>query len=278
MTNATTSPTSTTRATRESGWELWHDWHAAVMAPLTSWFCDAIAARPGMTVLDAACGTGIPSLAIAARVSPGGGVLAVDVSPIMVEAARRKAKQAGLSNLDVRTMSVSALEVESGSFDAVTCKDGLAYAEPLHGARELHRVLRAGGRVAVSTWDEPVRCPYFRTLFETLARFGAPPRPPHGPGPFRLSSPGALERVLTEAGFRNLVLERREVVFSFASLAQHWDIIRALSTTAAAVMARLDPLELSRLKVALADALAPYTHANGRVETPAIAICVRGEA
>ena len=40
------------------GWEKWHDWQAEPMRPVVDWYCTAIGARPGMRVLDAACGTG----------------------------------------------------------------------------------------------------------------------------------------------------------------------------------------------------------------------------
>src|SRR5688572_27928566 len=52
------------------GWEKWHDWQAEPMRPVVDWYCTAIGARPGMRVLDAACGTGLPSLAIATGVGP----------------------------------------------------------------------------------------------------------------------------------------------------------------------------------------------------------------
>src|SRR5690348_12501900 len=56
------------------------------------------AIRPGQRVLDLACGTGDPAVAIAARVGPAGSVLGLDQSPAMVEAARAWARERGLDN------------------------------------------------------------------------------------------------------------------------------------------------------------------------------------
>lgn len=261
---------------RQSGWERWHDWHAGIMEPVTTWICDAIGARPGMTVLDAACGTGLPSLAIAERLRPGGTLIATDVSPIMVEAAQRKAQEAGLGNMEVRQASLASLDFADASFDAVTCKDGIMYVpDPVDGVRELRRVLKPGGRYAITVWDEAARCAFFRTMFGVVSRFVGPPPDPRGPGPLRLSAPGALEGVLREAGFTGVTIETREVVFAFDSLAMHWEIIREMAAPVAAAEAKLEPSELAKLKDALADALAPFTR-DGRVRLPNVAICATG--
>lgn len=261
---------------RQSGWERWHDWHAGIMEPITSWICDAVAARPGMNVLDAACGTGLPALAIAERLQPGGKLVATDVSVIMVEAAQRKAQELGLENMEVRQASLASLDFADASFDAVTCKDGIMYApDPVEGVRELRRVLKPGGRFAVTVWDEPVRCAFFRTMFGVVSRFVGPPPDPRGPGPLRLSAPGALEGVLCAAGFTDMTIESREVVFTFDSLAMHWEIIREMAAPVAAAEAKLNASELTQLKEELAGALAPFTH-EGRVRLSNVALCAKG--
>ncbi|MBX7079709.1 MAG: class I SAM-dependent methyltransferase, partial [Nannocystaceae bacterium] len=227
---------------RQSGWERWHDWQAEIMVPVTTWICDAVAARPGMTVLDAACGTGLPALALAERLRPGGTLIATDVSPVMLDAVRRKAAAAGLDHVQVRESSLASLQAEDASFDAVTCKDGLMYVpDPVDGARELRRVLAPGGRYAITVWDEPARCSFFRTMFGVVGRFLGPPADPRGPGPLRLSAPGVLEGVLHEAGFCGATIETREVVFTFDSFAMYWEIIREMAAPIAAAEAKLGP-------------------------------------
>jgi ubiquinone/menaquinone biosynthesis C-methylase UbiE len=262
---------------RQSGWEKWHDWYARMMQPISAWFCEATAARPGLIVLDAACGTGVPALALAACVRPDGKVVATDISAEMVGAARRKAAAAGASNIEHREMDVAALDFADASFDAVTCKDGLIYCpDPSKGARELHRVLKPGGRFAITAWDEPANNPFFTTMFETLGRFiQRPPPDPNAPGPFRLARPGELENVLRKAGFTNIAIERREVAFAFDSLAMHWESVNDMAAPVAAAVATLSGSEVARLKQALADALKPYTSNRG-VRLPNTALCASG--
>ena len=262
---------------RERGWERWHGWQERIMAPVTSWVVDAIGAAPGVRVLDAACGTGLPALAIAARVRPAV-VVATDVSDEMLAAAGRKAAAAGLDNLELRRMDLAALDLPDASFDAATCKDGLMYCDPVAGARELRRVLRPGGRCAVTAWDEPARNAFFTVMFETLATIV--PRPPvaaGAPGPFRLARPGDLEATLAAAGFADVVVERREVVFDFDSPAMHWEVIADTAAPVAAAIAALGDDGVARLRAAFADALAPYTEA-GRIRLRNTALCASARA
>src|SRR5689334_119737 len=87
---------------RVSGWEKWHDWQAATMQPVTDWYLRATNARAGQKILDVACGSGLPALALAERVGETGKVVAVDISPTMLTATRRKAEALGLRNVETR--------------------------------------------------------------------------------------------------------------------------------------------------------------------------------
>jgi demethylmenaquinone methyltransferase/2-methoxy-6-polyprenyl-1,4-benzoquinol methylase len=119
--------------------------------------------RPGDHVLDAACGTG--DLAVAAA-RAGGRVMGLDFSERMLERARRKAPE-----LDWVEGDVLALPFEDASFDAVTIGFGVRNVADLEaGLRELARVLRPGGRVAVLEITRPrgVLRPFFRLWFDVL--------------------------------------------------------------------------------------------------------------
>lgn len=262
---------------KDSGWARRHDWHARVMAPLSSWICDAIGCASGMKVLDTACGTGIPGLSIAERIRPDGELVAIDVAPSMIAAMRDNARAAGLSNVNARVMSLAALDFADGTFDAVVCKDGLMYApDAVEAARGLHRVLAPGGRVAVTAWDAAPRATFFRVMFAPLAAFVSMPADPRGPVPLRLSPPGVLEGVLRDAGFVDVAVESREVVFEFDSFAHYWDVIRDMAAPVEAAVANLPPAKVAALEAAFADALAPFTSKDGRIRLPTSSLCARG--
>ena len=104
---------------------------------------------PGMHVLDIATGTGLSAEAALAAVGPTGHVTAADISPAMTEKARQRLDQA--PNASVSVEDGQALSFSDGSFDAVLCNLGLMFfPDPVRGLSEFRRVLRPGGRVAVS--------------------------------------------------------------------------------------------------------------------------------
>jgi demethylmenaquinone methyltransferase/2-methoxy-6-polyprenyl-1,4-benzoquinol methylase len=120
--------------------------------------------RPGDRVLDACCGTG--DLALAARDAGAGEVVGVDFSEPMLERARRKA-----SDLEWVQGDLLALPFADGSFDVATCGFGIRNVEDLEaGLRELGRVLRPGGRLAVLEITRPTGLlrPFFRLWFDVL--------------------------------------------------------------------------------------------------------------
>jgi len=119
--------------------------------------------HPGDRVLDAACGTG--DLAVAAE-SAGGKVTGLDFSERMLERARSKS-----SSIEWVQGDVMELPFEDGSFDAATIGFGIRNVSDLEGGlRELARVLRPGGRLAVLEITRPrgLLRPFFRLWFDVL--------------------------------------------------------------------------------------------------------------
>jgi ubiquinone/menaquinone biosynthesis C-methylase UbiE len=122
---------------------------AHVTAYFMPFLLQAAQIAPGMRVLDIATGTGLSAAAALAAVGPTGHVSAADVSPAMAANARER-----LGNAPNATVSVEdgqALSFADSSFDALLCNLGLMFfPDPVRGLSEFRRVLRPGGRVAVS--------------------------------------------------------------------------------------------------------------------------------
>lgn len=111
---------------------------------------------PNMRVLDIATGTGLAAAAALVTVGPAGHVTAADLSPAMVEKARGRLGNA--PNVAVAVEDGQALSFPDGSFDAVICSLGLMFfPDPARGLAEFRRVLRPGGRAAVSVNTVPER-------------------------------------------------------------------------------------------------------------------------
>ena len=260
-----------------AGWERRDAWFAEQTQALTEWLCGAAALAPGQRVLDLASGGGQPALTAAARVRPGGSVVATDLSPQMLAVSERRARALGLDNIELLEMDAEDLRFPDDSFDAVICRFGLMlFPGPARAAAEIQRVLRPGGRFAVAVWDEPVRNPYFTVTQRALASVVAMPAPdPKAPGVFRLAPPGELAAVLRAGGFTDVRVEALPMTLACASRAECWAIQSDLSAALRAAVATLTAPEVARLEAAVFDALAPHVEED-RVRLGAVALCATG--
>ncbi len=141
--------------------------------------------RPGERILDLATGTGWTSRAVARR---GATVTGADIAADLVAAARERAKAEGLS-IDYRTGDAEKLPFADGEFDAVVSTCGIMFASrPEAAAAEVARVVRKGGRVAITTWLSDSNL--FKMFMVMKPYMPAPANPP--PSPFEW---GKAERV-----------------------------------------------------------------------------------
>jgi ubiquinone/menaquinone biosynthesis C-methylase UbiE len=123
----------------------------------------------GGRVLDVCCGSGASAIPAADAVGPDGSVTGVDLAANLLELARAKAKQRGLTNVQFETGDMTNLRFEANSFDVVVCVFGIFFVPDMEAAlRELTRVLRTGGRLAITTWGprffEPVNAEFWNSV------------------------------------------------------------------------------------------------------------------
>src|SRR5260221_1904081 len=152
---------------------------------------------PGMHVLDSATGTGLSAEAALAAVGPTGQVVAADISPAMVEKARERLGKA--PNASVSVEDGEALSFSDGNFDAVLCNLGLMFfPDPVRGLSEFRRVLRPGGRAAVSV-NTVVERSYNHQINVIIARH-VPSLVESVTRTFALGEPSRLTSLFNEAG------------------------------------------------------------------------------
>jgi SAM-dependent methyltransferase len=132
-------------------------------------FINRLNLRPGMKVLDVACGTG--NLALPAA-RAGADVTGVDIAPNLVEQARENAKREGL-NAKFDEGDAEALPYADASFDGVVTMFGAMFApRPELVAAELKRVCRPGGFIAMANWTP---AGFIGQMFKTMGAHVTPP-------------------------------------------------------------------------------------------------------
>jgi demethylmenaquinone methyltransferase/2-methoxy-6-polyprenyl-1,4-benzoquinol methylase len=128
--------------------------------------------EPGEAALDVCCGTGDFALALAARVGPYGRVIGSDFSEPMLDLAREKASERGVSQARFEWADALSLPYDDESFDAVTVGFGVRNLADLElGVSEMGRVLRPGGRLVILEITQPQRPPlstFFALWFDRL--------------------------------------------------------------------------------------------------------------
>lgn len=203
---------TTTRQQWEGAAAAWHRWGPTLEAWLgeaTERMLDLAGVVGGSRVLDVAAGAGGQSIAAARRAGSTGRVVATDISPSILRHAAQAAADAGLANVECRELDGEQLDVEEGTYDAVTSRLGLIYfPDQSRALAGMRRALRSGGRVAAIVFSTAERNGFFSIPVSVIRRRAQLPPPlPGQPGPFSLGGEGVLAQTLLDAGFRDVVVD-----------------------------------------------------------------------
>ena len=209
----------------------------AVFAPWAPVLLDAAAVGIGHTVLDVACGTGVVATAAVERVGPSGAVTGVDINPGMIAVAART------QGVRWARADAARLPFPDGGFDRVLCQAGLQFVPDRLGAlREMRRVLRPGGRVALLVWRALHHSPGFAALADALQAVVGPEAAAVMRAPFVFGDdPRPLVTLLDSAGFGDVDVQARAGTVRFASVEAFVRCQRAASPLAAHVDVRHVP-------------------------------------
>lgn len=251
-------------------WVALHDLINAQIRPLGLRALDCAGIAAGERALDVGCGCGAMTLEIARRVGRAGAVTAIDISTVMLERARSLAAAQGLSWVHFENADAQTHRFAANSFDLCFSRFGVMFfTDPAAAFTNLRKALRSGGRLVFLCWQSARENPWAMVPLSAAAQHIALPTPPapEAPGPFSFADPSRVRRILTEAGFREIVLEDlREplTIAGGADVETSVDFLMQMGPLASALR-QADPDAATRQRVAdaLRKTLAPVATDDG---------------
>lgn len=239
-----------------------------LFGPWAAKLVTAVDPRPGEHVLDVACGTGIVARTVAAHASGEAEIAAIDLNPQMLEVARDVSASDG-QTITWQQGRAEEMPFATGSFDVVLCQFSLMFfSNPGAALSEMRRVLRGGGRVGLSVFQEIDRHPFYRALDEAIERHLGESAVS---AIFSLGNRDKLEQLLVDAGFHDVQITPVSMTASFPNpdgfLAGEIDV----DTAAIPAMQGLDTAARQELTETLTQEMTQPLAAvtsNDRVEMP----------
>jgi SAM-dependent methyltransferase len=188
-----------------------------LLAPVSDILIDRAKAKAGERIIDVGCGCGGTSIAFAQKVGPTGHVLGIDISAPMLAQARQIAPPR--APMDFVLADATVYPFVTGSFDLLVSRFGVMFfAEPALSFANMRTALRPAGRLAFACWREPRDNPWLMTPLQAVYKHvpKLPQLGPEDPGPFAFASEQRVHRILSEAGFSRMAMERCDLSLDVA--------------------------------------------------------------
>ncbi len=260
------------------GWQKWWQTFEKDAQNLSNHLVELAKINSSSKVLDIATGIGEPAITAAKKVGSGNGhVLATDISPQMLSIARQRAASLGLQDvIEFKEGDAETIGLPDSAFDAVLCRWGLMFLPDLgEGLSNIYSSLVNGGYLAAAVWASPDKVPFLSVSMKTVVKETGKPMPPSGtPGPFKLADQSIITDALSKCGFKNIVVERINVIFTFSSPEEYTQFNQAIAAPINAMLADQSQERKEEIWNAVTESASNYVDATGNVKLDNESICI----
>jgi ubiquinone/menaquinone biosynthesis C-methylase UbiE len=245
-------------------WYARRDPMLAATRPIHEWLVEHLAPKDGQRVLEIAAGPGDTGFLAAKRLGKGR-LVSTDISPAMVDAARKRGAELGVTNADYRVLDAQAMDFGDGSFDGVICRWGfMLMPDPAVAFRECRRVLVPGGRLVFAVFTGPDENPFASIPARILTQAGhlPPATSAWHPGILALADRTRVQALLDDAGFTSTHIEGVDMTWTFATADDYWTFLVELTALGPLVRSLPDAAR-DAVRAAIDARLAPYARDDG---------------
>ena len=240
------------------------EWRHGVEAVTSKALLDRMDIAAGQRVLELGAGAGDLGLRLAELVGSNGELVLTDVAAGMVDILQRRTL--GIPHVTVAQVDASATQFPDSSFERVVFCMGLMFVpDPVAATKELHRIVRSGGRVGIQTWAAPEHNPWLLSVgmaanINGLVSGGPPTQPG---GVFSLGHADQLREVLIAGGFTDVDVVPVDVEFRAPDFDSYFDTVSSLAGPLAAVLAAATPEQLAAVRSTALELARPYAKGEG---------------
>jgi ubiquinone/menaquinone biosynthesis C-methylase UbiE len=230
-------------------WRIWEPFIMEFLRPMGDAIIGQLAIKEDDIVLDVAAGTGEPGLTIAG-IAKKGKVVGTDLSEGMLQIAAANAAAKGLKNYSTKAANVCELPFDDNMYTAISCRMGFMFFPDMQlAANEMYRVLKPGGRIAISVWSAPEQNFWYTAMTSAVNKYIEPqPTLPGAPGMFRCAKHGLMTSIFEQAGFSNIGEKEMTGKVDFIDADTYWRNRTELSESLVATLSNADDATIAAIK------------------------------
>jgi ubiquinone/menaquinone biosynthesis C-methylase UbiE len=244
-----------------AAWDARGDWHGRVTAELTQQMVDQLEPAPGERVVELACGPTADGALEVARRCPECQVVATDLSPAMLTAAKRRGGDA----VEYAILDVTEPDLPDHDVDGLLARwVYMLLPDPLAALGQARRVLKSDGRLVMAVFDRPSVNQFFMLPAEVMIERGhLQPPGPDEPSMFALADAARTTAILQRAGFSRISHRAVELRYTFADRDDLWSCVAEFTGPVSLVLARLDATEAEEIRTEIETRASTFSIGEG---------------